>query len=61
MSENELYDFIKELQGSSVELYSFVAENCDENLTEDEIDDLVSDLESDSLSLREFVIRALED
>ncbi|MED3554208.1 hypothetical protein [Cytobacillus praedii] len=61
MTEQEIDKLIRELQGSSVEMYSFVAENCDENLTDDEIDDLVTDLESDYLSLREFVINALVD
>lgn len=60
MNEQELEDLIRELQGSPVELYNFVAENT-EDLTDDEIDDLVGDLESDPLSLREFVINALED
>lgn len=60
MSENDLHDFVKELQGSSMELYNFVAENS-ENLTEEKIDDLVEDLKGDYLSLREFVINANEE
>lgn len=61
MTEEQLHEFVKELQSNSIELSSFIAENCDENLTEDEIDDLISDFESDYLSLREFVINAMED
>jgi len=61
MTEEEIDGIVRELQGSSVELYNYVAENCNEDLTEDEIDDLVSDLESDYLSLREFVINSLEE
>ena len=60
MSENELHDFVKELQGNSIELYSFVAENSEE-LTEEEIDELAEELEGDYLSLREFVINAIAD
>ncbi|MER2005858.1 MAG: hypothetical protein ABS939_00280 [Psychrobacillus sp.] len=60
MTENELHDFVIELQGSSVELTNFVAENA-EDLTEEEIDELVEELEGDYLSLREFVINSLED
>lgn len=61
MTEEQLHDFVKELQGSSVELYGFVAENSDENMTDERIDELVADFESDYLSLREFVINAFED
>lgn len=60
MSEDELFDFVKELQNNSIELYSFVAENSEE-LTDEEIDELVEELEGDYLSLREFVINALEE
>lgn len=58
--ENELYDFVRELQNNGVELYSFVAENTSPELSDEQIDSLVSELESDYLSLREFVISALE-
>lgn len=58
--ENELYDFVKELQNNGVELYSFVAENTSQELSDEQMDSLVSELESDYLSLREFVINALE-
>lgn len=61
MSENEIYDFCKELQCCKLELTNFVAENVSEEVTEKEIDDLVADLESDFMSLREFVINSLED
>ena len=60
MNENELHAFVTELQGDSVELTNFVANNA-EDLTEDEIDELVEEFEGDYLSLREFVIKALED
>lgn len=60
MGENELHDFVKELQGNSIELTNFVAENA-ENLTEEEIDELVDEFEGDYLSLREFVLNAFED
>jgi len=60
MTENQLHDFVKELQRDSVELTNFVAENAEE-LTGEEIDELVEDFEGDYLSLRDFVIRALED
>ncbi|GAB0168182.1 hypothetical protein LSPCS325_16190 [Lysinibacillus sp. CTST325] len=61
MSEKEINDLVTELQNNSVELYSFVAENASEDLSDDEMDALVSDLENDYLSLREFVIEAMED
>mgnify|MGYP001028134273 CR=1 FL=1 len=61
MSEQEIYERVSELQNDGSELYNFVAENCDVNLSEAEIDDLVSDFETDTLSLREFVINVLED
>ncbi|MFY0519348.1 hypothetical protein ACOMCU_16195 [Lysinibacillus sp. UGB7] len=61
MSEKELDERVTELQNDSVELYSFVAENVSEDLSDDEMDALVSDLESDTLSLRDFVIKAMED
>lgn len=61
MSEKEIDDLVNELQNNSVELYSFVGENVSEDLSDDEMDALVSDFESDYLSLREFVIEAMED
>ena len=60
MSEQQLDDLIRELQGSPLDLYSFVAENT-EDLSDDELDALVEELEGDTLSLREFVIHSLED
>jgi len=60
MSENELHDFVKELQGNSLELYSFVAENSDEDISDEHIDSLVNEFQGDYLSLREFVVNALE-
>ena len=60
MTEQEIYELVAELQGNSLELYNYVAENCEEDLTDEEIDNLVSDFETDTLSLREFVINVLE-
>lgn len=60
MDEKDIDAKVRELQGSSLELYSFVAEAMD-HLEEDALDDLVRDLEGDYLSLREFVIHALEE
>ncbi len=61
MSEERLDELVTELINDSFELYSFVAENVSEDLSDDEMDALVTDLEGDYLSLREFVIKALED
>ncbi|MGG2105530.1 hypothetical protein [Lysinibacillus pakistanensis] len=60
MSEKELDVFVRELKENGTELYSFVAENTSEDLSDEQMDVLVSELEGDYLSLREFVINALE-
>lgn len=60
MSERELNKFVRELQSDSVELYSFVTANTSEDLSDGQMDSLVNELEGDYLSLRKFVINALE-
>lgn len=60
MIEKELDIFVRELKNNGTELYSFVAENTSDDLSDDQMDWLVSELEGDYLSLREFVINALE-
>lgn len=61
MSEKKIDELVTELRNNSVEQYFFVAENALEDLSDDEMDALVSDLKNDFLSLREFVIEAMED
>jgi len=60
VSERELNKFVRELQSDSVELYSFVTANTSEDLSDGQMDSLVNELEGDYLSLRKFVINALE-
>lgn len=59
MTEDQLHDFVKELQSNSLELGSFISENSPD-LENKKLDDLIRDYESDYLSLRDFVIQALE-
>lgn len=60
MSERELDKFVRELQSDSVELYSFVTANTSEDLSDGQMDSLINELEGDYLSIRKFVINALE-
>ena len=61
MTDIEIDELVQELQANSVELYHFIMENCDGDLTNEQIDNMVSDFESDYLSLREFVVHAIEE
>lgn len=56
--EMHLTALIRELQGSYIELSHFIAYHSD-HLTEEEIDRLAEELEGDYLSLKEYVMNAL--